>query len=294
MRTASRTRRGFSLVELITVTGVLMVGLSVTLPGIQKARDQARITKCENNLKQLGVALHNYHDTFKKFPPGWIVKDTKANSGPGYGWATMILPFVEQAALYNQLNQMSGPKLDKFTQTSIPGYLCPDDTAAELNSVRGKFATSNYSACSGDQPLPGSVDLPDPGTDAALKLSTGMFFHNSSVSVADVSDGLSNVIMLGERSVTSAAAIWVGVRSNQNAGDSVTDCNHTSRLNAVIHSYSSLHGGGANFLKADGAVGFIADAIDSKPGAGKPVGMYQKLAHKSDGQAVEGYFKPGN
>jgi prepilin-type N-terminal cleavage/methylation domain-containing protein/prepilin-type processing-associated H-X9-DG protein len=286
MFTRSRQKLGFTLVELVTVMGLVSVGLSVSLPGIQKARNQARLTACKNNLKQLGLALHNYHDVYNSLPPGWIIKETKADAGPGFGWGTSILPFVDQAALYNQANFSAPPKVDKLTQASLPVYLCPEDTAAALNSVRGKFATSNYSGNSGDQLLPGSVDLPDPGTDAAKKLSTGIFFHNSHVKFRDITDGTSNTIMLGEKSVSSAAGIWMGVRSNQNADDSVTDCNHRSKLNAVIHSFSSLHEGGANFLLVDGSVRFITNTVESKESAEKPVGVYQKLAHKNDGEVI--------
>lgn len=286
MRSPVRRKPAFTLLELIAVSSLVTVGMSLALPGIQKARNQARLTACKNNCKQLGLALHNYHDVYNTLPPGWIVKETTAGAGPGFGWGAAILPFIDQAPLYNQLDFVEPPKVDEKTQTSIPVYLCPEDTAAILNSVRGKYATSNYSACSGDQLLPGSVDLPDPGTAEAKSLSTGLFFHNSSVRFRDVTDGLSNVIMVGEKSVTSAAGIWVGVRTNQNAGDSVTDCNHRSKLNAVIQSYSSLHSGGANFLFGDGAVRFIADTIESKESTDKPNGLYQKLAHKSDGQPV--------
>jgi prepilin-type processing-associated H-X9-DG protein len=261
----------------------------VSLPGIQKARNQARLTACKNNLKQLGLAMHNYHDTMNTLPPGWVIKETKAEAGPGFGWGTMILPYMDQAALYNQAKFSTPPALDKLTQTSIPTYLCPEDTASALNSVRGKFATSNYSGNSGDQLLPGSIDLPDPGTDAAKKLSTGIFFHNSRVGFRDITDGLSNTILVGEKSVSSAAGIWVGVRSNQNAGDSVTDCNHRSKLNAVIHSFSSLHEGGANFLLCDGSVRFVTNTVESKESADKPEGVYQKLAHKSDGEVISNF-----
>lgn len=286
MRVSLRKKLGFTLVELLTVTSIVTVSMSLLLPGLQKVRNQARVAACKNNMKQLGLAMHNYHDTMNTFPPGWVVKETKAAAGPGYGWGAMVLPYMDQAPLYTQLNFSQPPAVDKTTQIKLPGYLCPDDTAAALNSVRGKFATSNYSGNSGDQLLPGSVDLPDPGTPAAKKLWTGILYHNSCVRMRDITDGTSNTFLLGEKSVTSAAGIWIGVRSNQNADDSVTDCNNGSKLNAVIHSFSSLHGGGANFLLVDGSVRFVLDTIDSKEGADAPNGTYQKLAHKSDGTVI--------
>jgi prepilin-type processing-associated H-X9-DG protein/prepilin-type N-terminal cleavage/methylation domain-containing protein len=281
-----RKKAGFTLVELLTVTSIVTVSMSLLLPGLQKVRNQARVAACKNNMKQLGLSMHNYHETFSTLPPGWVIKETKANAGPGFGWGVMVLPFLDQAPLYSQLNFSQPPAMDAKTQTKLAVYLCPEDTGAALNSVRGKFATSNYSGSSGDQLLPGSVDLPDPGTEAAKKLWTGLFYHNSSVRFRDITDGTSNTFMLGEKSVTSAAGIWVGVRSNQNADDSVTDCNNASKLNAVIHSFSSLHGGGANFLLVDGSVRFVLDTVDSKAGADSPNGVYQKLAHKSDGTVI--------
>jgi prepilin-type processing-associated H-X9-DG protein len=281
-----RKKLGFTLVELLTVTSIVTVSMSLLLPGLQQVRNQARLAACKNNIKQLGLAMHNYESTFQTLPPGWVVKDTKASAGPGFGWGPMLLPFMDQAALYNQLNFSKPPAVDQTTQIKLAGYLCPEDTAAALNSVRGKYATSNYSGSSGNQPLPGSVDLPDPGTPAAAKLWTGVLYHNSSVRLRDVTDGTSNTFLLGEKSVTSAAGIWVGVRSNQTADDSVTDCSDGSKLNAVIASFSSLHGGGANFLMVDGAVRFVSNTIDSKPGTDAPNGLYQRLAHKSDGKPL--------
>lgn len=286
MRVPLRKKQGFTLVELLAVTSIVTVSMSLLLPGLQKIRNQARESACKNNLRQLGLAMHNYHETFSAFPPGWVIKETKANAGPGLGWGVMVLPFLDQAPLYSQLNFSQPPAVDTRTQTKLDVYLCPEDTAAALNSVRGKFATSNYSGSSGHQLLPGSVDLPDPGTDSARMLWTGIFYHNSSVRFRDITDGTSNTFMLGEKSVTSAAGIWVGVRSNQNADDSVTDCNYASKLNAVLHSFSSLHGTGANFLMSDGAVRFVLDTIDSKEGADAPKGLYQRLSHKSDGMAL--------
>lgn len=289
MRVSLRKKFGFTLVELLTVTSIVTVSMSLLLPGLQKVRNQARVAACKNNMKQLGLAMHNYHDTVNAFPPGWVIKETKAAAGSGFGWGAMILPYMDQAPLYTQLNFSLPPAADKSTQTKLPVYLCPDDTAAALNSVRGKFSTSNYSGNAGDQLLPGSVDLPDPGTPAAAKLWTGILYHNSSVRMRDITDGTSNTFMLGEKSITSAAGIWVGVRSNQNADDSVTDCNNGSKVNAVIHSFSSLHGDGANFLLVDGSVKFLLNTIDSKEGANTPNGVYQRLSHKSDGNPIPAF-----
>jgi prepilin-type N-terminal cleavage/methylation domain-containing protein/prepilin-type processing-associated H-X9-DG protein len=278
---AGRTgrRRGFTLVELLVVGAIGAIALALALPGILRAREDARGNQCRNHFKQIGLALHNYHDTFNTLPPGWVVKDTKPETGACYGWGAMILPFIDEARLYNTLTFSKPPEVtDEKLQNRIDIFRCPADTTADTNPVRDEYGTSNYSGNYGDVALPGSVE--------AEKKAHGIFFWNSKIGFREITDGLSNTLMVGERSVSSAAAIWMGVRSNQNAGDAVTACPHQARLNTVLESFSSRHDGGAYFLFCDGAVRFINDGVDSQPAADLPKGVYQKLAHKSDGQPV--------
>jgi prepilin-type processing-associated H-X9-DG protein len=266
-------------VELLAIGGIGAISVALALPGIVQARRDAREHACRNNFKQIGLAFHNYHDTFRTFPPGWVAKNTKPETGPCYGWGTMILPFIEQARLYNAINFNAPPEVtDETLQSPIKFLRCPADTTADTNPVRDEFGTSNYSGNYGDAALPGSVD--------AEKKANGILYWNSSVAIRHITDGTSNVFLAGERCVASAAAIWMGVRSNQNAGDAATACAHAARLNTVLDSFSSRHEGGASFLLCDGSVRFISDSIDSQPGTDLPKGLYQKLAHKSDGQPV--------
>ena len=116
-----------------------------------------------------------------------------------------------------------------------------------------------------------------------------MFYWNSRVRVAEVPDGTSNTLLVGEKCIASAAAIWMGVRSNQNASDNVTACNHESRMNTVIDSFSSRHGQGANFVLCDGSVRFINEKVDSQPADSKKKGTYQKLANRNDNLPVGEY-----
>src|SRR5690242_3289223 len=104
MRTRLTARRGFTSVELIIVVVLVAILIALLLPAVQHAREEARSAQCKNNLKQLGLALHNYHDTFVTFPPGWIAADREPQTGPCYGWGTMLLPFLDQAELYNRIN----------------------------------------------------------------------------------------------------------------------------------------------------------------------------------------------
>lgn len=274
-------KRGFSLIELLVVIAITAVLVALLFPAVLDARMQARNTSCKNNLKQLGLAMHNYHDVFNTFPPGWVAKDRKAKTGPNFGWGASILPFIDQAALYNRLDfKKPVPAPNKLVQTMIPVYHCPDDLEAEINTVRGGYGTSFYSGVNGSVKLPGSVDTPEN--------ANGIFFWNSRIGIWDIIDGTSNTFLVGERSIASAAGIWVGTRSNQHENDSVTDCSHETRINTVITAFSSKHQGGANFLMGDGRVLFISEEIDSKPVDEKntTLGTYQKLSIRNDGQPV--------
>ena len=271
--------RGFTLVEFLVVICVVGISLALATPGIVRVRAQARANVCQNNLKHVALAMHNYHDAFNTLPPGWVAKDVNPATGACFGWGTFLLPFLEQAPLYNKLNFSMPPDSNNAAlQTPIALFRCPEDTSGDVNPVRDEFGTSNYSGNYGDVGLPGSVK-------ANPKVS-GVLFWNSKVGFRDITDGASNTFLVGERCISSAAAIWMGVRSNQNAGDNVTACNHAARLNTVIDSFSSRHAGGAHFVICDGSVRFVSDEIDSQEGVNPPKGLYQKLANRNDGQAI--------
>ncbi|MBS0261537.1 MAG: DUF1559 domain-containing protein [Planctomycetes bacterium] len=279
MSITNSRRRGLTLIELLVLLAIVAVATVIALPGIQRARMQARNASCKNNLKTLALAFHNYHDTYKTFPPGWIAKNGAPWTGPCFGWGTSVLPFLEQAVLYNAIDFHKGPdpKSELF-QTAIAEFRCPDDLLAETNPIRDGYGTSNYSGNYGETALPGSVEV-DPR-------ATGILFWNSKIGIRDITDGLSNTFLLGERSITSAGGIWPGVRNNQNAGDSVTGCHHTALPNTVLDSFSSKHDGGVNFVMCDGSVRFISNQIDSKPPTDNGKGLYQQLGHRADGEAV--------
>ena len=116
--------RGFTLTELIVVLAIALVVLSLFLPALQRARADARQDQCLNNLKQFGLALHNYHDAMKTFPPGWVSREGYVGAGPRFGWGAMILPYLDQAPLYKRL-EFSKPMdaLGKqLLQTALPVY----------------------------------------------------------------------------------------------------------------------------------------------------------------------------
>jgi prepilin-type N-terminal cleavage/methylation domain-containing protein len=139
-----KSRVGFTLVELLVVIAIIGILVALLLPAVQAAREAARRSECTNNLKQIGVALHNYHDTHKMFPPGWIPQTGMPGGGSGYawGWGTAILPFMEQASLPDQIQYgkitiyaaAGDPAILPLMQTPIAPYRCPSDVGPPTNN----------------------------------------------------------------------------------------------------------------------------------------------------------------
>lgn len=270
-----RTRRGFTLVELLVIGSVAAVILALLLPAVSQAQEEARRTACKNNMKQLGLAMHNYHDTYGGFPPGWVALKKDADEGPFTGWGYSILPYVDQAPLFEKIGVSGIENADpKLFLTVLDIYRCPSDPMVALNPLRGKMATSSYSGNGGNERLPGSFDTPD-------KLN-GIFSRNSKIGLRDITDGSSNTFLAGERCLDSGSGIWMGVTKNRNENDAITDCSHQAQLNKSITSFSSRHPGGANFLLCDGSVRFIEAGIESDP----ELGTYQKLSQRNDNEPV--------
>lgn len=299
MRSAVVTRsRGFSLTELLVVAAVIAVVLALALPGIQQSRQLARREDCKNNLKQLGLALHNYHDVYNTFPPGWCARYVEPDSPSWVGWQAALLPYIEQAPLYQQIYQ--GSKLPEWpaaadrtaagrdaARVSLKVYQCPQDSTGGTNPFREEFGTSNYSGNFGPELLPrwyeSGAEKSWPGGVATPKKSSGIFSVNSSIGIRFITDGTSNTVMVSERSALSGAGLWMGVRSNRNENDAVTDMNHLSGLNKSFAGFSGRHDGRINLLICDGSVRLVVDSIDSRADG---TGTLQKLSCRNDGQVV--------
>ena len=278
-------RHAFTLVELLVVIAIIGILIALLLPAVQAAREAARRSQCTNNLKQIGLALHNYHDALRSFPSGFVNYPSNAMANTrGWGWGALILPYIEQDALHEALNVNRIPfgggahpaPATSLTQTPLAAYRCPSDTGAAINARRANHGTSNYSGLFGN----GSPAGQDPdGTPYANGFSSnhdwrpgnGMFFANSAVRMRDIRDGTTNVLAVGERAYGVAGglrapdayggAIWVGKYQHGSQASTLRGLRNTDAdclFGSSEFTYSSQHPGGANFVLADGSVRFIA------------------------------------
>ena len=229
-------RRAFTLIELLVVIAIIAVLIALLLPAVQAAREAARRIQCTNNLKQLGIALHNYHDTVGTFAPGYLsLKDPVNfdNDGPGWGWAARALGQMEQTSLFNSINFPLGIEFSANQTarlTTLTSFFCPTDgyrldrftvvdtttTGTTTGAPICDVASSNYvgSVGTGDPSslYPDIIDDDDgpPGRDNG----NGLFFRNKSVRIAQITDGTSQTFAVGERSQNLSRASWTGAVTN--------------------------------------------------------------------------------
>jgi len=304
-------KRGFTLIELLVVIAIIAVLVALLLPAVQQAREAARRSSCKNNLKQLGLALHNYHDTHTVFPPGWVIPcaDTEPNHrfiGRNPSWGFYILPMLEQSAIYNLQDFQMGsancggaagildaPNSTNKMNEELPAFSCPSDIKPSRNP--DGFGTASYVANRG-------TDNRD-GQDSAVGIQNGMFWTNSSTKMRDIIDGTSNTFMVGEvswnqwwafgtNSNVRQGGTWAGFRDHKRDDMVSRTTNANKPLNRSTGSgigndndgFGSLHTGGAHFVLADGSVRFVSENIDSTNTA--PIGTYQRLGERADGLTV--------
>ena len=235
---AQRPRSAFTLIELLIVIAIIGVLIGLLLPAVQKVRDAAARIGCQNNLKQIGLALHQYHDVNNVLPPGCRTAHSVdqsngvppgsqgaapgraldrpashiyfANFDAGWGWAAYILPYIEQDNLFQQIQldvAVGSPVHDSVRLTRISTYVCPSDTGAgrftvlseKLKPVCDAY-TSSYAGCFGSSVNVGS--LPE--------LGDGVLYVNSQVRLSDIGDGTSTTLAVGERAGLFAQGPWAG------------------------------------------------------------------------------------
>uniref|UniRef100_A0A7C4QPA0 DUF1559 domain-containing protein n=1 Tax=Schlesneria paludicola TaxID=360056 RepID=A0A7C4QPA0_9PLAN len=298
-------RRGFTLIELLVVIAIIAILIALLLPAVQQAREAARRTQCRNHLKQLGLALHNYHDAHRMFPPGWIGVDNGHDTeGPsGFAWGAHLLPYLDQAPLYNRLNvnvSCFDATLNAAALTSVLAvFRCPSDPSPDRWQMRedgnpsvvlAQLPTANYVGSFGTE---GYEDLcEDPPFPHAQCAGDGVFWHNSPVRIRDLTDGTSNTLMVGEhrtdtRSIITAGghppwhSTWVGfiAGGEEPAARILGVSDHTPNHPSLhMEDYSSWHTGGVHLLMGDGRVRFVTENVD--------VGIWKALATRQGNEVV--------
>ncbi len=274
---------GFTLIELLVVIAIIAVLIALLLPAVQQAREAARRSSCVNNLKQLGLALQNYHDAHNTFPPGYVSNfDSSGNdTGPGWGWGAMILPAMDQGNIQSTITfttPIESSQNSVARTTSITSWLCPSDsmkttwTTVTRDSV-GNIVSNICVVASAN--YVGVFGIAEPGIDGE-----GVFFRNSNIGFRAITDGSSQTFLVGERSQKWCEASWVGAVTGaqlfpptgspavpivENASGMILGHTFEGPPNAAgleCNCFSSQHTGGGNFVFADGHVRFLSTTMD--------------------------------
>ncbi|MDY3552714.1 DUF1559 domain-containing protein [Gemmata sp. JC717] len=292
----ARPRPGFSLVELLVALAVIAVLIGLLLPAVQKARGAAARAKCQNNLKQIGSALHQYHDTERRFPTG-LSGATGGSNRPYLGWLARTLPWLEQGPLWEQVERAfaTDPDPAKFyghlphaqlSATPVRHFACPSDPRAPGPAVAPGAIAVAFTSYLGVE-----------GTDQYK--NDGLLYLDSRTTIADVSDGASNTLLAGERppppdnrlgwwyrgwgqNKDGSAEMLLGVRE-RNTSEAYCPpgpyrfASGNFDLPCDAFHFWSTHAGGANFAFCDGSVRFLSHAAD---------GILPALATRSGGEVV--------
>jgi prepilin-type N-terminal cleavage/methylation domain-containing protein len=297
----NRRRAGFTLIELLVVIAIIAVLVALLLPAVQAARESARRAGCQDNLKQIGLAMHNYHSIHNSFPIGYIAwPNTNLNvTSPGWSWATAILPMIEQAPLYAAVNlalPVEDPSNSTVTLTALGVYTCPTDRSAGLftvtdannNPVANAWSKS-YAACFGR----------DVNIAKAPTGGNGIFMCNLAWSIKDITDGTSQTIMVGERSCINTRTPWAGAINNGTCritpgSPSTSTSVKTAPIEPLARAdtgggtsdnlffdpddFYTSHPAGIYFLMADGSTMFIKSTISPN--------VYGDLASRNYGEII--------
>lgn len=306
---------GFSLVELLVVVAIIAVLISLLMPAVMGAQESSRRTQCQNNLRQIGLALNNYHGLFQVFPPGYIavLNPTGGSSvmgGGGAGWASFLLPYVDEASIHENINfnlyrmdypdtGSPGANAENSTayQSRIATYFCPSSQGRDLLDIKndqenllGVMARSNYVG------MFGRGEAADP----FLK-GDGMLFRNSDIRIKNIVDGTQHTMIVGERSDLLGQTCWFGIFLDGAVYDRVADdyemspvlvLGHTGQVDvgegvhgpnsprAHVDDLSSYHTIGCHFLFVDGSVRMIQNNVDAA--------LYSSMATRAGGETSGG------
>jgi prepilin-type N-terminal cleavage/methylation domain-containing protein/prepilin-type processing-associated H-X9-DG protein len=312
-RNATNLRPAFTLIELLVVIAIIAVLMGLLMPTVQRVREAAASLQCKNNLKQIGVGLHNYNDTHLALPSGYVATaswtDGATDTASGWGWAAQLLPYLEQDALYRRINFNQSIASSPAAAVLVTLYLCPSDpTPPAAFSVPDPFgspiasaAPSSYAACCGGDE-----------SDTTGASGLGIFYRNSRTRLLEVSDGTSNTLLVGDRAWSNANGVWAGaisggvilrgrlnpcpgsVSASYPAATLVLAHSHlnnaTTDTDAGLDDFSSRHIGGSNFVFADGSVHFIRSIPgDNADGTYTPDSLaFQALGTRANGDSIQG------
>ena len=278
---AGSRRGGFTLIELLVVIAIIGILIGLLLPAVQKVREAAARIQCENNLKQIGLACHSYHDANQGLPPGYTATAAYPSTSPGWGWQAYLLPYIEQGNLYRQIDFTAPVESQPAIQTMVKTYLCPADMPppspfAVTDAAFGTICTaapSSYAATCGSDAS--EVDDPD---------GNGVFYRNSHTRLTDITDGTSTTTLIGDRAWVDTEGIWAGAPNGAVTRPGPTNpwttavgpaqcliLAHNNWINIKtdadggLDDFSSKHFGGANLLFADGSVRFIRSITSDDP-----------------------------
>ena len=291
--------RGFTLIELLVVIAIIAILIALLLPAVQQAREAARRSQCQNNLKQIGIALHSYHENAKCLPPGWLgVAGGVPNVvGPtGWSWASHLLPQLDNTALHRKINfnaTIDHASNANIRDQALPAFRCPSDPSPETwllkNEATGApivtLPTANYVGSFGTTDLD-DVALTPPGM---IFSGNGVFCHNRPTRFVDISDGLSTTFLVGEHRTNTSVfpewhSTWMGIIP---AGEeafvrTLAVSDHTpNHPSAHIDDFSSAHPQGAHFLMGDGRVKFLSQAVSTE--------VFQALTTKAGRESLTNY-----
>jgi prepilin-type N-terminal cleavage/methylation domain-containing protein/prepilin-type processing-associated H-X9-DG protein len=312
--------RGFTLIELLVVIAIIAILIGLLLPAVQRVREAASLSQCVNNLKQIGLAMHNYLNAQGTFPVGYYdptpwppgyQTPQGLDHGPGWGWGAFLLPYLEQGNLYRQINfnvDVGDPSMAAVRTTPLKIFMCPSDPSngglftISANAAAGNVGPSptggswqmvwgNYVACNGN----GGVDCfcSPPHTGAFLRAITGF-------RVADISDGLSTTLFVCDRASFLSYSSWVGCPTGAANPFLLSPGNYGAETTLVMchagdtgpntpgvfdaDSTWSPHGTGVPYLFGDGSVHYIPNSID--------IYTWSALATRAGGEAVNGANLP--
>lgn len=276
-------QRAFTLIELLVVIAIIAVLIALLLPAVQQAREAARRSQCKNNLKQLGLALHNYHDTFGSFPAASY--DHEFNGGDemrhaSYAWPVFLFPYLDQAAAYQQLKPSSplrlhdavkDPVLLKVIQTPMSVFRCPSDSGPGLNAHyaindnSGSVANRKPGAMSNYVGVNEAGDVQRLNPDGLFVPGTNVQGNRISVrKMRDITDGTSNTMAIGERSfLLRGVELGAGNVFGHNGN---SDIENNAGYDTNVQGFIAVLGGGKTHLNETATCGASCNDLDGRQG----------------------------